>query len=74
MLGGWRRMGEGSCTRSNIESMSVGEIVDPSFAMKRKPWVEKAERMDCAVEEVGLVRDIIGMSDSDIVKRREKRY
>lgn len=36
--------------------------------------MEKAERMDCAVEEVGLVRDIIGMSDSDIVKRREKRY
>lgn len=30
-------MGEGGCTRSNIESMSVGEIVDPSFAMKRKP-------------------------------------
>lgn len=53
--------------------MSVGEMVDPSFAMKRKPWVEKAERMECAVEEVGLERDIIGMSDSDIVKSREKR-
>lgn len=55
-----------------MESMSAGDMVEPSLAMKRKPWVERAERMDCAVEVVGDERDIIGMSDSDILSGSEE--
>jgi hypothetical protein len=63
--GEWK--GEGRCTRSNIESMSVGKMVVPSLAMKRKPWVEAADRSCAAVEGVGEERDIMGMVESPMV-------
>jgi hypothetical protein len=43
-----------SLTRLNMESMSAGGMVTPSFLMKRKPWVEAASRTFWAVSGEGL--------------------
>ena len=54
-------------TSANISSMSFGEIVTPSFLIKRKPWVEAASRTSLATAGEGLEMSITGISDFTIV-------
>jgi len=46
--------------------MSLGGIVFPSFLMKRKPWVEAAERTCWATAGEGVDMSIMGMVDWDM--------
>jgi hypothetical protein len=54
-------------TSENISSMSFGETVTPSLAMKRKPWVVAAERTRWAVSREGMEMSMTGMEDSAMV-------
>ena len=44
-----------------MEAMSLGGMVMPSFLMKRKPWVEAAERTWSATSGEGEDMSITGM-------------
>lgn len=53
-------------TRANISSMSRWGMVLASFLMKRKPWVEAAERTSWAMAGEWVEMSIMGRVDWDI--------